>query len=347
MVALEANQIYSFIYDEATRPTNISFTGTFYGLKPNDYLILQFPLSKMPDLVQFDSSNPLTQVYSVLSPSTNKHGDWFWNNDTFTLSVLMMNDKNTLPFIDYPVVFSAVKCRYARCQPPVDPGYKLPVKSRPADALFWSNLSTWTGYLGGNSQLNGFPKNNDTVLIPDGKYVVLDCPVPYLYSLQIEGVLEFDNNTDHHLEVEFIFINGGQLIVGWEDYPIKTNVEIVLKGRMNSMDFRLPDGLSLIGGKGIGVYGGLDIHGTPRTSWTRLNSTLKKGSNTISLIDRIPDWKVGDQIIITTTSFIANQTEIFFITAISNDFKTLTLNASAQFEHLGWYNTIPSNLNIT
>ena len=189
MVALEANQVYKFVYDEATRPTNISFTGTFYGLKPNDYLILEFPLSKMPDLVQFDTINALTQVHSVLSPAMNRHGDWYWNNDTFTLSVLIIKDKNTLPFIDYPVVFSALKCRYARCQPPINPGYKLPVKSRPPDALFWSNLSTWTGYLGGNPQLNGFPRNNDTVLIPGN----------YLYIMETEAL--FYSNTEHNLSL--------------------------------------------------------------------------------------------------------------------------------------------------
>lgn len=348
MVALEANQIYKFEYDVAVRPTNISFKGTFYGFKPNDYLIVQFPLFKMPDKVTFDSANALTQSYSVLSPLTNHHGDWHWDNDTYTLSILLINDKNTLPFIDYPVVFSAVKCRYARCQPPVNPGYKLPVKSRPPDALFWSNLSTWNmatpgwgGYLGGNQF--GLPQNNDSVLIPDGKYVVVDCQLPYLYNLQIEGVLEFDNSIDHHFEVEFIFINGGQLIIGWEDNPIKTKVEIVLKGESNSLDFRLPDGLSLIGGKGIGVYGGLDIHGVARTSWTRLNTTAKRGSNTITLIDQVPDWRVGDEIIITTTTFVANQTEVFVISAISSDFRTLTLNTTVNYDHISWYDQLPSN----
>ena len=46
MLALESNQSYTFVYDQVTRPTNISFTGTFFGLKPNDYLILKFSLKQ-------------------------------------------------------------------------------------------------------------------------------------------------------------------------------------------------------------------------------------------------------------------------------------------------------------
>ena len=57
----------------------------------------------------------------------------------------------------------------------------------------------------------------------------------------------------------------------------------------------LPDQLSSIGGKGIGVYGGLDIHGKPRQpSWTTLESTVAKGKNTITLKDPV-DWQIGKE----------------------------------------------------
>ncbi len=80
-----------------------------------------------------------------------------------------------------------------------------------------------------------------------------------------------DNSIDHRLAAQFIFIDGGQLIVGWENNPILTNVEIVLLGTLNSFEFTLPDEMTTIGGKGIGVYGGLDLHGSPRNvTWTRL-----------------------------------------------------------------------------
>lgn len=259
MMALEVNQTYKFFYDLAERPTNTSYLGIFYGFKQYDYLILQYPLAKMPDRIQFIGGSYLAQKYLPITPSNN-HGDWYWDNDTYTISVLLMNKNKA--FVDYPITFRVEKCRFVGCQPPVSPAYKLPVTSRPSDALFWSNLSTWafaTPGWGGFGQK--MPKDNDSVLIPDGKFVVVDCQLPKLKYLQIEGVIEFDNNREHYLEVEMIFINGGQLIVGWEKNPILKNVEIVLTGRKDAMNFKLPDGLSLIGGKGIGVYGGLDLHG--------------------------------------------------------------------------------------
>lgn len=110
MMALEANQTYSLSYDQAERPTNISYSGTFYGFKPYDYLIMKYPLAKKPDRVQFDGLNDLTQTYYPVT-ALNNHGDWFWDNDTFTLSFMLKNDKNKQPFIDYSLSFSAVKCR--------------------------------------------------------------------------------------------------------------------------------------------------------------------------------------------------------------------------------------------
>ena len=45
------------------------------------------------------------------------------------------------------------------------------------------------------------PKNNDSVLIPAGQYVVIDCALPSLNNLQIDGTVEFDNKISHYLEV--------------------------------------------------------------------------------------------------------------------------------------------------
>lgn len=254
----------------------------------------------------------------------------------------------TQPFLDFPVTFSALKCFYVGCQPPLNPSYKLPVTSRPMTALYWSNTTTWSfalpgqgGYLGNNKF--GLPRDNDTVLIPDGKYVVCDINIlPKLKHLQIEGILEFDNKMDHYLEVDMILINGGQLIIGWEKDPILTNVTIVLTGEKGSLNLRLPNGLDQIGGKGIGVYGGLDIHGKPRNvTWTTLNQTCNAGTNKIKLNSPV-DWQIGEQILVSTTTFIANQTEIATIANISSDRLTLTLNSTLKFIHLAYFEKFPT-----
>ena len=152
--------------------------------------------------------------------------------------------------------------------------------------------------------------------------------------LRIEGVLEFDNNMSHILEADIIFINGGNLIIGWENDPILTNVTIKLNGQKDQVNYMLPNGLETIGGKAIGVYGGLDIHGKRRNvSWTTLSQTSRKGSNIINL-DKPVDWLIGEEIIITTTSFKMTESEIFRIVEISSNMTTIKLNGSLLYDHL-------------
>jgi hypothetical protein len=212
---------------------------------------------------------------------------------------MIKNDMNKQPSFDFNINFAAYKCRFAGCLPPVSPAFKLPVTQRSKNALFWSNISTWeiiaepgwAGYKVNGS--NNMPKDGDNVKIPQDFYVVVDCPLPKMNILQIDGILELDNGRGHVLQTNLTFINGGQLIIGWEKNPINTSVEIILTGEKDAMQFKLPDELSMIGGKGIGVYGGLDIHGTPRLqSWSRLKTTARSGTNNITL-ERSVDWKIG------------------------------------------------------
>lgn len=138
-----------------------------------------------------------------------------------------------------------------------------------------------------------------------------------------------------------IFINGGQMIVGWENNPILTNVEISLTGVKNDLQFMLPDGIQTIGGKGIGVYGGLDIHGKPRdVSWTKLATTVRTGYNTIELIEPV-DWIASEQIMVVTTQFVIEQTETMTISTVSADKMVLTLTSDFVYDHIGFEETLP------
>ncbi|CAF0710276.1 unnamed protein product [Brachionus calyciflorus] len=346
MIALESNQEYTLEFDSVPNPANISYSGTFYALSPNSYLIIKHKMLKKPDRVLFGSLTS-TEAYAELS-SANNLGDWYWNNVTGILSYIITNKNGIVPFLDVAVRFEAYKCRYANCEPPISPALKLPVTKRPDDALFWSNVSTWSfsepgwGGYGANGNFR-LPQNYESVKIPSGKYIVVDCVLPIMKYLQIEGILELDNGLNHKLEADVIFINGGQLIVGWENNPILTNVEIVLNGQKDTLDYKLPNQIDSIGGKAIGVYGGLDIHGRPRQpAWTTLELTAPKGSNIINLRDPV-DWDIGEKIVITTTSYIINQTEVFTIASKSPNNKTLTLNSPLQYEHLGFMETLDAS----
>ena len=68
--------------------------------------------------------------------------------------------------------------------------------------------------------------------------------------------------------------------------------------------------------------------------WTRLSKTALQGSTSLQLEEAV-DWSTGEEILVTSTSYSAWQTETFRITQISADKTTLTLNDTLKFKHLG------------
>jgi hypothetical protein len=337
MVSLEANQVYQIDYEQASYPTNTSYSGTFYGLKPNQYLIIKHQMNKKPDQVTVYSSLS-TESTSPLSMDTNNNGDWNWDNDTRTLSYILHNKIGKLPFFDAVVKFDAKKCRFANCQLPTQPSARTPSKKRPASAIYWSNETTWSSafVVGSKKSLSSsiLPSDYDSVKIPDGVWVVVDVALPILTRIQIDGVLEIDDSRDNKLSVDEIFINGGEFIIGWENQPFTHNMEIELTGTKASTEYILPNGFDSMGSKGIGVYGGLDLHGIPRTpSWTRLAITAAAGTNKLTLIEAV-DWQVNEEIVVSTTSYAPFETETFKIVAVSADKFTITVNASLAYDHI-------------
>ena len=264
MIALQANQQYLGVFDQAERPTNMSYASAFYGFKKGEFIIISHTLSQKPDRVFLFGSTQATESLSPLSGYYSDNGQWYWENSTHQMSFILLNKNKQ--YMDFSVSFNVYKCRFVGCERPQSPALKAPVTSRPPDALYWSNISTWVkiaqpgwgGFLG-NNQFR-LPQDGDSVLIPDGKYVVVDTNLPKIKYLYVEGVIELDNGRDHYLEANVIFINGGQFIGGWENDPISKNVCITLNGSKGDSTFILPNGID-IGTKAIGVYGGLDLHG--------------------------------------------------------------------------------------
>ena len=97
------------------------------------------------------------------------------------------------------------------------------ITGRPANAMFWSNSQTWLQH-SSSLDANGMPETSSDLVIPASAYVVLDVANVSLGQLLVEGTIEFDNSTDHNLQADLIVINGGNLIIGWPNDPILTNV---------------------------------------------------------------------------------------------------------------------------
>lgn len=173
-------------------------------------------------------------------------------------------------------------------------------------------------------------------------WMMMDMDQPVVVDrLFIYGALELDPAKPHTLQANLIMVSGlnGMLIVGWPNETMPNDVIIRLTGNHATPDFPITSSLNL-GAKALGIFGLVSMHGRQHTlHWTRLAVTLDVGSTTLIMEDAAVDWEVGNEIVVTTTSFESLQTEKFIIRGISNDRKTLTLNNPAKYTHTAFRTT--------
>lgn len=166
----------------------------------------------------------------------------------------------------------------------------------------------------------------------------MDTDTPILKALIIQGgSLKFDDLQDVSLSAEYIIItDGGSLEIGSKENPFTHNARITMYGHVRSVE------LPIFGSKVLALRNGtLEMHGKPvGVTWTHLGSTANANSNTIVLKESVK-WPVGSQIVIATTgdNLSVGQSEVRIIKAISNDGKTLTVDA-LKFTHLAETRTV-------
>ncbi|XP_060067589.1 fibrocystin-L-like [Ylistrum balloti] len=192
----------------------------------------------------------------------------------------------------------------------------------------YSSSFTW----GGSSP----PIAGDIVVVSSEMTLMIDVEeVPVLTMLVIDGGTVIFDETKSSILLQahnILIINQGKLQVGTEDKPYTSYLTILLHGHYLEQTL-----LPLYGSKVIAVREGtLDLHGIPRSPWSKLAATAAKGDTHIVLIDPV-NWRSGDLIVIATTGNKASQeqTETRMIEDISDDGYTLTFVEPLQFEHLG------------
>ncbi|CAF3397266.1 unnamed protein product, partial [Rotaria socialis] len=342
MMDLLTRQSYLFQFNGANSSVNLSYTGVVYDLVPGDYLIIRHNIDYIPDRVYTTSSSILAASSNTPLTATNNNGDWYFDNATKEFSYIVKNPSTNTGMIDVSVKLNLYKCRYPNCEFPAQPGLELPATVRPVDALYWSNDSHWSFALEGYGGYGSVkPSDNTNIYIPRGVWLVIDYPLPRIRSLRIDGVLEFEQDMNNTLYVDSILINGGQLIVGWPNNPLRSKVDIIITGS-SSVNVLLPNNAGSIGQKVIGVLGGLDLHGMHRNvSWTRLATTASAGQNSITLSEPV-DWLVGDEIILTTTDTRIDHVERHNITGISGGGTIITLTGALAYTHIVLHNVFPN-----
>ncbi len=225
----------------------------------------------------------------------------------------------------------------------------------------WSSPDTWAG---GTVPLPGCE-----VLIRSGHHVTFDvqtaAPIRYVH---VAGSLAFATNRDTRLDVGLLLIRPGDeevtpadavnlmvherrpgvaapaLSVGTVDHPVDPGHHAVI--RLCPIDGMDPDVCPAI----VDAGGRMDFHGAPLNhTWTKLQAAATAGDRSITTVDDLTGWRVGDRILIATTEKLSlfrkggegdviptvrdqpTQTEERIVTGI--DGRVLTLDRALGYDH--------------
>ncbi|XP_024153621.1 PKHD1 like 1, tandem duplicate 1 isoform X2 [Oryzias melastigma] len=358
MALLPSRHTYNWYFDNADQITNITYDAKFYGFKSDEYVIINHNFTQSPD--SFHIVDNRNGSKTPLSFGSNKNGDWFFNNKTNDLFYMVSGDtqqrrrRNSVDrsMADVVTDFAVYRCFFPKCIPP-PPATLAPIPNgRPSDFVWWSDESYWK-----TSRENNFtvPKDGSDVVIPSGKWIVLDSNTPILNKLTVIGVLEIPDTTSDSpsrqarsttqyssvvINAVYISIQGGKMIAGLQNQPFRGQLVIRLRGNHRTPDWLLPNGPNQ-GSKVLGVFGVLELYGLPHNVYhTKLAATADAGSSTLTLAQSV-DWQVGDEIVISTTSYNTSETEKRQLTEVSADGRTLTLNQPLAHTHIGETHSVP------
>ncbi|XP_042290990.1 PKHD1 like 1, tandem duplicate 1 [Thunnus maccoyii] len=350
MVMLVSGKTYNWYFNDMDHLTNITYNAKFFGFKSDQYVIMNHNFTQSPD--RFRIVDERNGSSTPLSFSDNDNGDWYFDDNSNNLYYIVSGKtsqrerRNSVDrsMVDVGVNLRVYRCFYPDCIPPTPPPpatlAPLPT-GRPDDFIRWSSDDFWK-----SSAENNFtvPAEGADVVIPSGKWVVLDSDIPPLNKLTVLGVLEIPDSSRQArstpenrtvvIDAVYISIQGGRMMAGRADEPFRGQLHIKLRGNHRTPDWPLPNGPNQ-GSKVLGVFGTLELYGQPHNVYhTKLAATADAGSNSLRLTQSV-DWKVGDEVVISTTSYNASETEKRKITAVSSDGLVLTLDQPLAHTHIG------------
>lgn len=177
----------------------------------------------------------------------------------------------------------------------------------------------------------------DLVVISEGQTMVLDVDTPVLKMLMIRGGTFMFDRKDLHLQSEFILVmDNGRFEIGTEEKPFEQNAQITIHGHVRSTE------LPVYGSKSIALRTGyLGLHGKHiMNTWTKISDTVNVGDTSMNLIFPCNDWKVGDEIVIASTSKSIRENEVLRITAVKNQGNTIEFDPPVAYKHIAMTQTI-------
>jgi len=179
----------------------------------------------------------------------------------------------------------------------------------------WSDPGIWD---------KGVPTAGENVVISQGNTVTYDLQTsPVLGSILVQGSLVFSRDRSTDIAFQNMTIDmPGYVEVGTTTNPIPASVTTTLQ-------------LSAVteGSAKIMVMGHLEIHGSPfGPTWSRLSETALPGATTLFLTSPV-NWRIGDDIVVTSTSLNPNELERVTITGVSGN--QVSIGQPLKYEHDG------------
>ncbi len=176
------------------------------------------------------------------------------------------------------------------------------------------------------------PAKDALVTITKDMNVVMDVSPMPLHGLTIEGKLSFADDKDLELTTEWIMVHG-ELEIGTEAKPHTKKATITLTDNVKDEDISGVGGTTDSVDRGIMLMGGtLNLHGSEKSTWTKLAKTAEAGSTSIEVLSAA-DWKAGEEIVLASTDFDPRQAERRTIAAIKGN--TITLDKKLDYMHFG------------
>jgi cell migration-inducing and hyaluronan-binding protein len=189
----------------------------------------------------------------------------------------------------------------------------------------WSDPATWGARL---------PLAGESVIVPAGRHVLLDVSPPPLAGLQVDGVLIFDDRA-LTLAADWILVRG-ELRIGSASQSYAGQATIVLTGHTPR------ENASGLGTQFLAAMSGglIEFYGEGRDWRTKLDGDAGPGATQI-LLEHIPDWRPGEQVVIGRADSPAAAAEVHTIAALHHN--VLTLSAPLTQSHCGTLQTLGSH----
>lgn len=194
------------------------------------------------------------------------------------------------------------------------------------DYKWWSVPSSWPS--------NTVPANGTDVVIPTGYKIVYDISTVGVIFNSITvssgAQLLVDQTKNINLATSYILVQPGATFnVGNSTCPYTYKATITLYGlRASNVS------ANGYGNKGIIVGGNVEFWGAPpQPTWTSVAATVMPSATSFTVRDNLSNWKVGDTIVLATTDYYAELSEVFQIVAVVG--RNITVNRPIQYMHYG------------